>query len=86
MSQDLANTYMILIPKPESNKMRGIGIVDTLWKVIAYIIKRRLEAKIQLHSDLHGFRKGHGCRTAIFKTKYGPGIRKTITRRCIKHS
>ena len=63
------NVFMILIPKPKSEKLRGIGIIDVMWKIMAYIIKRRLESKIKLHQDIHGFRAGHGTRTEIFHNK-----------------
>ena len=51
----LAETYMVLIPKRSSKGSRGIGIVNTLWKIVAYIIKRRLQKIIHFHPCVHIF-------------------------------
>ena len=58
--KELANITMIMIPKANSEKLRGIGIIDIVWKLIAYMIKSRLEKKISMHEDIHGFREGRG--------------------------
>lgn len=67
--QEMENSYLLMIPKQDTNKLRGIGIIDITWKIIAYIIKNRIGSKISLHKDIHGFRFGNGTRTAIMQSK-----------------
>ena len=67
--REMTNTFLLMIPKQDSKKIRGIGIIDISWKVISYIIKRRIAMKIKLHKEIHGFRSEHGTRTAIMESK-----------------
>ena len=48
---------------------RGIGLVEVIWKVRTLIMKNRLRDTINLHSALHGFRKGRGKGTATMEAK-----------------
>ncbi len=39
-------SHIVLIPKANSTEFRGIGLVETLWKVVSGIIKGRLNRGI----------------------------------------
>src|SRR4029079_6690653 len=52
-----------------ADQMRGIGLMETLWKLITGIINRRMQDSIVLHDAIHGFRRGRGCGTAIIEAK-----------------
>ena len=41
--KEMTNITMIMIPKAQSEKLRGIGIIDIIWKLVEYMIKARLE-------------------------------------------
>ena len=56
---DMDETYMVLVTKPNKG-FRGIVIVDTVWTIIAYIIKYRLQSVIEFHPSVHGFLKEKG--------------------------
>ncbi len=43
--EEMSNMFMVLIPKQDSKKLRGIGIVEILWKIIAYLLKYHLKKK-----------------------------------------
>ena len=64
---------MVLIPKGITNT-RGIGLLETLWKVVEALIDTRLRASLQFHYVLHGFRAGIGMGTAIIKLKLSPEL------------
>jgi hypothetical protein len=49
--------------------MRGIGLLEVMWKVCSSIINSRLQESIQFHKALHGFRRGRGTGTAILEAK-----------------
>jgi hypothetical protein len=59
---------LVLIPK-ESGGMRGIGLLEVVWKVCSSIINDRLQNGIEFHEALHGIRKQRGTGTAILQTK-----------------
>ena len=59
---------VVLIPKGKG-KLRGIGLVEVLWKAIASLLNRRLTAAISFHDTLHGFRAGGGTGTATLNVK-----------------
>ena len=48
---------------------RGIGLLETLWKVAEALIDTRLCASHQLHEVLHRFRSRIGTGTAIMELK-----------------
>ena len=66
--QKLGWNVLVLIPKGFSN-IRGIGLIETLWKVVESLIDTCLHTILQLHDDLHGFRSGRGMGTAIIELK-----------------
>ena len=47
---------VVLLPKPDGG-VRGIGLVEALWKLIASVVNARLQSSIVFHDSLHGFRK-----------------------------
>jgi hypothetical protein len=61
-------SILVLIPKA-SGGMRGIGLLEVMWKVCSSIINSRLQESIQFHEALHGFRRGRGTGTAILEAK-----------------
>jgi Reverse transcriptase (RNA-dependent DNA polymerase)/Ulp1 protease family, C-terminal catalytic domain len=60
--------FLAVIPKPQGGS-RGIGILETLWKVIEAIIDTRISKSVQFHDILHGFRAKRGTGTAIIEAK-----------------
>ena len=59
---------MVLIPKGTTYTW-GIGILDTLWKVVEALIDTRLRASLQFHDVIHRFRDGRIMGTAIMDMK-----------------
>ena len=64
--QGLGLTVLVLIPKTTTDT-RGIGIIETLWKVVESLIETGLSASLQLHGVFHGFRDGIGTGTDIIE-------------------
>ena len=62
--QDLGWTILFLIQKGSTNTI-GIGLVETLYKVVEALIKTCLCSSLQMHDILHEFRAGRGKGTAI---------------------
>ena len=52
-------TVLVLIPRVIT-KTRGIGLLETLWKVEEVLIDTYLHASLQLQDVLHGFRDRRG--------------------------
>ena len=57
-------TVLLLIPKG-TTYTRGIGLPETLWKVVEALIDTRLRASLQFHDVLHRIQAGRGIGTAI---------------------
>ena len=53
-----------MVPKGDGGYLWGIGLMDILWRTATDILNRRFTLAIKLHDILHGFRLGHGTRTA----------------------
>ena len=66
--QELGWTVLVLIPKGTTDT-RGIGLLDTLWKLVEELIDIRLRASLQMHDVLHRFRARRGTGTAIMRLK-----------------
>ena len=49
--------------------MRGIGLLETIHKLISQIINIHMSSAIKFHEDVHGFRRRRGTYTAIGETK-----------------
>ena len=65
---DLMWTTMVLIPKGKGG-YKGIGLVETIWKVCTSIVNIWLRSSIVFHDALRGFRQGRGTETAIMEAK-----------------
>ena len=59
---------MVLSPKV-GGYFRGIGLVEVICEVCAYIIKNSLRSAIALHVALHVFRQGRGTGTPTMEAK-----------------
>ena len=66
ISEALMWTTMVLIPKGKG-EYRGIGLVDTIWKVCTSIVNSRLQSSIVLHEVLHSFVQGRDTGTVIIE-------------------
>lgn len=65
---ELAWSTLVLLPKG-SGGHRGIGLLETLWKLISCIIDARIKSAVVFHDSLHGFRANRGTGTAIIEAK-----------------
>jgi len=59
----------MVIPKPEPGQVRGIGLLEPIWKLISSIVNQCLMSSIEFHNDLHGFLPGCGTGTACLEAK-----------------
>jgi len=59
---------VVLLPKPDGG-VRGIGLLEAVWKLLASIIDLRMKAQIRFHDSLHGSVPGRGTGTAVFEAK-----------------
>jgi Reverse transcriptase (RNA-dependent DNA polymerase) len=66
---ELTWTILVLIPKDGGTATRGIGLTETLWKIIEAIINTRVKQVTKFHDILHGFISRHGTGTAILEAK-----------------
>jgi Reverse transcriptase (RNA-dependent DNA polymerase) len=66
--QRLDFSNLVLLPKPDGG-IRGIGLLETLWKLIAIIIKDRILDSVTFDDALHGFLPTWGTSTAILEAK-----------------
>jgi hypothetical protein len=64
----LGFSTLVLIPKGDGG-MRGIGLLETVWKLMSSIVNRRLCNNIVFDDALHGFRAGRGTGTATLEAK-----------------
>ena len=60
---------LVLIPKAEHGKYRGIALLESLYKLISGLINHRVTNSVQFHDSIHGFRTGRSCSTAILEAK-----------------
>ena len=68
ISRELGWTILVLIPKLNTDN-RGIGLLETLWKVVEAIINTRLQTSIQFHNILHGLHAGRVMGMATMEIK-----------------
>lgn len=64
LPQEVTLTTIVLLPK-EGGGVRGIGLVEALWKLIAAIVNLRLHSSVMIYDSLHGFRARWGNGTSI---------------------
>ena len=60
---------LIIIPKDDKGGVRGIGLLETIHKLISAVINLRMGNTIEFWDEFHGFRRHHGCFTAIGEAK-----------------
>jgi Reverse transcriptase (RNA-dependent DNA polymerase) len=65
---ELTWTNLVLIPKDNGDK-RGIGLLETVWKLMESIISARVMKEVQFYDCLHVFRHIRGTGTAILEAK-----------------
>jgi Reverse transcriptase (RNA-dependent DNA polymerase) len=68
LRQSACFSTLVLISKSDGG-VRGIGLLESVWKVISMIIKERMSQSIQFDDMLHGFRPGRGTGTAILEAR-----------------
>ena len=59
-------TVLILIPKGTTD-IRGISLLETLWKVEEALIDTHLRSSLHMNNVLHRFRTGRGAGTATIE-------------------
>ena len=64
---------MVLIPKGNTDTW-GIGLLDTLWKVVEALIDTCLSTTFQLYNILRKFRVGRGTGTNIMELNLAQDI------------
>ena len=79
--QAFCHAILVLIPKSEQGKYRGIALLETIYKLISTIIDTRLKEAIEFDDALHGFIKKRGTGTAIMEVK----LLMQLVKRGIKH-
>ena len=63
-------TWNLLALLPKGNgDFRGIGLLETFWKIIEAVIDSRVGQSVQFHDILHGFLPRRGTGTAILEAK-----------------
>ena len=60
---------LIIIPKDDKGGVRGIGLLETIHKLILAVINLRMGNSIEFCEEVHGFRRHRGCYTAIGEAK-----------------
>jgi hypothetical protein len=66
--EEMTWSILVLIRKT-SGGTRGIGVLETMWKVVSSIINNRLQTSILFHEALHGFRRRRGTGMASLNAK-----------------
>ena len=64
-----SQAVLVLLPKNEFGKFRGITLLEILYKLWEMIVYLRAVSVIKFHPDIHGFRYRRGCGTAILEAK-----------------
>ena len=66
-----AFTYgtLVIIPKDDKGGVGGIGLLETIHKLISAIINLRISLTVEFCEAVHGFRQRRGCFRAIGETK-----------------
>ena len=66
--REIVWTILVLTPKGNTDT-RGIGLLESLWKVVEVIIDTFLRASVRLHNVLHGLSEGRGTGTTTLELK-----------------
>ena len=67
--QALNVAILVLLKKPCGNEYRGIGLLETIWKLISSIMDHRMKEAVAFDDSIHGFRQQRGTGTAILRNK-----------------
>jgi hypothetical protein len=54
--EEFSYEILCLIPKETQGKYCGIALLEVVYKLVSMIIHLRLQAAIEFHPSLHGFR------------------------------
>jgi hypothetical protein len=65
----IPHCILALIPKTDSPVMRGIGLMEIIWKTMTKIINDRILGGVRFHDGLHGCVPRRGTGTALIETK-----------------
>ena len=68
MDEECTCKTVVLTQKRKGN-LRGVGIVEVLWKGVARLLNHRFTEEISYHDALHRFQEGRGTGIATFKAK-----------------
>ena len=68
LPQRMTHRTLVLIPK-RPTEVRGVGLVEMMWKILSRIIHKRIMSVINFHLSIHGFRKGKGTGTDTLEVK-----------------
>ena len=60
---------LVIIPKDDKGGVRGIGLLESIHKLVSQIINIRMTKSIEFCKEVHGFRCKRGTHTAIGDTK-----------------
>ena len=60
---------LVIIPKDDNGGVRGIGLLETIHKLISQIINIRISGTVDFCDSVHGFRRERGTHTAIGEAK-----------------
>ena len=66
---EFSQAALVLIPKQEPGKFRGIALLETLYKLTSTLINRRITSSVSWHKGVHGFWCNRSCTTAIAEAK-----------------
>lgn len=69
LPQALSVAILVLLPKPGSGDFRGIGLLESIWKLVSSIIDSRLKGVLEFDNTIHGFRQERGTGTAVLRNK-----------------
>jgi hypothetical protein len=60
---------LVLVPKSDVGKYRGIALLEALYKLLSALINRRVCKAVKWHDAVHGFITDRSCATAILEVK-----------------
>ena len=66
LAEECTKNTVVVITKDKGD-LRGIGLIEVLWKAITIILKHRLTAAISFHATLHGFWSEKGTDTTALE-------------------
>ena len=60
---------MVFLITNSCGDLRGIGLLEVLWKRVTGLLNRNLTTDIGIHDTFHGFRSSQGTGTAFLEAK-----------------